>query len=149
MLSPRLSSAPGVCNKVTFLRSLIPLIPVSVPDVQCFLSSLNLWTSCALVSRSIWTRPRSIPGDGQFQGTRCCCRPSGLLRVSPRSLGVQARALLDTVGRFPDARGTSCLLRTCSGWYSCHTLRPDMQPADADTCAALTRLVGPPLSDDD
>ena len=70
----------------------------------------------------------------------------------------KARALLSAIGRFPDAQGAFCLLRSCSGWskalYSCRTVRPDAQmgglrTADSDLRAALGQLIGRSLSVDD
>ena len=64
----------------------------------------------------------------------------------------KARALLDAIGRFPDAQGLSALLRSCSGWAK--VLPPDAEhagllAADTDIRSALGRLIGAPLSDDD
>ena len=40
----------------------------------------------------------------------------------------KARALIDGIGRFPDAQVAFCLLRSCSRWakvlYSCRTVSP-------------------------
>ena len=57
-----------------------------------------------------------------------------------------ARALLTAIGKFPDAQGAFCLLRSCSRWAevlcSCRTVLLDSQPsrlrtADTDKRAAL------------
>ena len=43
----------------------------------------------------------------------------------------KARALLTAIGKFPDAQGAFCLLRSCSGWskvlYSSRTVPPDVR----------------------
>ena len=70
----------------------------------------------------------------------------------------KARALLSAIGRFPDAQGAFSLLRSCSGWskvlYSCRTVPPSAQmcglrTADNDLRAALSQLIGRPLSQED
>ena len=70
----------------------------------------------------------------------------------------KARSLLVAIGKFPDAQGAFCLLRSCSGWSkvlnSCRTVPPDAQAdglrtTDADLRAALAQLIGRPLSEDD
>ena len=70
----------------------------------------------------------------------------------------KARTLLSAIGRLPDAQKTFSLLRSCSGWskvlYSCRTVPPSAQmcglkTADSDLRAALSQLIGRPLTDDD
>ena len=70
----------------------------------------------------------------------------------------KARALLSAIGRFPDAHGAFSLLRSCSGWskvlYSCRTVPPSAQmcglrTADNGLRAALSQLIGRPLTEDD
>ena len=67
---------------------------------------------------------------------------------------LEARNLLDAIGRYPDAQGAFSLLHSCSGWakvlYSCLRAPPPLQAdglsqADQDIRHSLGRLVGTPF----
>ena len=129
--------------------------------------------SGVLGSRPTWTRPRVFlsqsfaPGDIHF----CVWVGSSNFKLLGAPLGssgwcedllgrrvTKARTLLTAIGKFPDAQGAFCLLRSCSGWskvlYSCRTVPPDVHlrglcDADGDIRSALCHLIGRSLSDDD
>ena len=148
----------------------------SAPAVSFFLSSLtNGLSRIGLVVNL--SKTEVIPactasqsfGPGNFPG--CTWNGSASFKLLGAAIGTtdwceallsrrvdKARALLDAIGRFPDAQGAFCLLRSCSGWakvlYSCRTVPPSAQSAgllaaDTDIRLALGRLVGSPLTDAD
>ena len=97
---------------------------------------------------SCWNRSANFKLLGAAVGTPEWCEDLLGRRVA------KARALLAAIGKFPDAQGAFCLLRSCFGWakvlYSCRTVPPDSQPAclrtaDTDMRAAMSRLVGRPF----
>ena len=75
--------------------------------------------------RCIWTGSSNFKLLGAPLGSTEWCED--LLGRRTR----KARALLAAIGKFPDAQGAFCLLRSCSGWskviYSCRTVPPDAQ----------------------
>ena len=105
-------------------------------------------------------RPWRLPGV-QLEGHCYVFNFSGSLAWCEALLGrrvAKAPDLLAGTSRFRDAQGAFCLLRTSSGWakvlFSCRTVPPDTQfgglrSADADTRAALSRLIGSLLFDDE
>ena len=148
----------------------------SAPAVQHFLSALvRGFRRIGLVvnldkTEVILASPSSqsfAPGD--FQGCtwigssnfKLLGAPLGSMEWCEDLLGRRirkARALSAAIGKFPDAQGAFCLLRSCSGWskviFSCRTVPPDAQQkglhtADHDVRSALCHLTGRPLSDDD
>ena len=94
----------------------------------------------------------------QFQASRRSSWSSELFEDVLGRRILKARALLAAVGKFPDAQGAFCMLRSCSGWskilYSCRIVPADAQlrglrTADSDVRSALCHLIGRSLSDDD
>ena len=147
------------------------------PPLSAASSPLSRSASVASDSRSIWRRPRSFrlacpprlltaatsrDARGAALATSNCWVPRSAAGewcedLLGRRIG-KVRSLLAAIGKFPDAQGAFCLLRSCSGWskvlYSCRTVPPDAQAAglrtaDADFRAALAHLIGRPLSEDD
>ena len=74
-----------------------------------------------------WNGSASFKLLGAAIGTTDWCEALLRRRVD------KARALIDAIGRFPDAQGAFCLLRSCSVWakvlYSCRTVPPSARLA--------------------
>ena len=148
----------------------------SAPAVRCFLSAFRAgFHSIGLVVNLDKTKVIPACRSAQsfnrsdFQG--CSWNGAGCFKLLGAPIGstewceellgrriAKARSLLTAIGKFPDAQGAFCLLRSCSGWskvlYSCRTVPPDAQSVglrtpDSDLRAALGQLIGRPLSGDD
>ena len=139
----------------------------SAPAVQHFLSALGPWLSAHWArgqsgqDRRSFLRASSSQSFalGDFQG--CTWIGSSNFKLVGAPLGStewcedllgrrirKARALLAAIGKFPDAQGAFCLLRSCSVWskvnHSCLTV-PYLTPHH-DVRSALCHLSGRSLS---